>query len=530
MTIDIFKNQKIIVLGVGGIGKAVIKYIDDFFKIDYTTSLFIVEMDAKQSEFPSVKNAIVRGAKFINIELTNTNLNEIFNKMIGVNKYDIVIDVTTRTNSFEIFKFIRHAGLLYINTSIEDNRVDTKHDTYMEQTIYFQHLNLKNLEQKLKGTDNVTTLFEFGANPGLISIFVKHGIKKLAKQVIEYQIEHGTVNRELFEALQLRQFNKMAKILDIKVIHCSEIDTQESLHSTISPTPTMMNTWSCLGLIDEGVEPSEIVLGTHEDMKEISKNKWVTCNYFEQLLVINYPGYLTKFRSVVPKKMCKDGQVKFCEIEGRCIHHGEGISLNRYLSDDEYSPTIHYVYRLSPAVTELLERSTPEDLIKIGKGQQDKDWHVMNVYQDNLEGYDNLGALFIFDKNPFTGVKESYMYWTGSILHTDYCKNVLKDDFFGPTVIQVIAGIFAGLSYILENKHLGLVFGEDIDEKYVIDMIKDYLGNFYSGPVPSSLKLPVKLEELLIKKELPPTELDDNSVSRSNQGVKFEKSRIIQKK
>lgn len=499
MKIDIFENQKIIILGQGSVGKCLMRYIDDFFNINYKTSLFMIEKRKEEANFPSIKEAINKGAKFINIEITNENFKDLLDKTIKINKYDIIIDVTTRTNTFEILKIVRHRGLLYINTSIEDNRVDTEQDTFLEQTIYFQHINLKNLELKLKGLDPVTTLIEFGMNPGLISIFVKYGIRNLAKQVIKYQVEHGTLNNQLFEALQLKQFNKMAKILDIKVIHCSELDTQVATNPSTDPN-VMTNTWSCLGLIDEGVEPSEIMLGTHENIEKLIKTKWKNSStYFDQLLVLNEPGYKTKFHSVVPKKITNDNQVCFKKIEGRCIHHGEGISLNRFLSDDEYAPTIHYVYNLSPATTNFLETHTPKELIEISKGEQNNVWHVMNTYDDKLYGYDNVGALFIFDINPFTKEKKSYMFWTGSILHTDYCKDVLKDELFGPTVIQVMAGIFSGLSYILENKNLGLIFGEDIDDKYVIDKIEKYLGVFYSGPVPETLILPVHIEQLLVQ-------------------------------
>jgi homospermidine synthase len=90
------------------------------------------------------------------------------------------------------------------------------------------------------------------------------------------------------------------------------------------------------------------------------------------------------------------------------------------------------------------------------------------------------------------------MYWTGSILSTNYTRDILGDKYFGPTTIQVMSGILSGLSYIIENKEMGLVFGEAIPESYVIPRIKKYLGYFYSGEVAdSNIKIQTEFHNLL---------------------------------
>jgi homospermidine synthase len=491
----ILENQKLVIFGIGAVGKCIVNYINDFIIINYNTSLFLLDKNIQESNFPVIQKAIQNGAKFIHHNI-NTNLNDLFDNVLKLKKFDIIIDVTTRTNTFDIFKEVRKRGILYINTSIEDSRED-KSNQYMDKTIFYQHINLKHIDEKLKSHFPITTLIEYGMNPGLISTFVKYGIKNLARQVLEYQEKNALeINQELYEALQLKKFNKMSKILGIKVIHCSEIDTQVPLNTTDN---RLINNWSCLGLIDEGIEPVEIMLGTHENLVKDTID-FEHNTFFDQLLVINNPGYKTLFKSVVPEKII-DTKVKFTNIIGRCIHHGEGISLNRFLSDNEYAPTMHYVYKLSPLTSTFLDTHTVSELQSIGNGEPHKDWHVMNVLEDKINGYDNVGALFILDKNPFNNLPENYMFWTGSILSTDYTKNILNDEVFGPTIIQVMAGVLGGLSYIIENKDKGLIFGEDVCEKYIINKIRKYLGVFYSGPVPKSdeLKLPVNIGNLIVK-------------------------------
>jgi homospermidine synthase len=300
----------------------------------------------------------------------------------------------------------------------------------------------------------------------------------------------------------------MAKLLGIRVIHCSEIDTQiPKTNSYTEPfgenfdieknKDKLLNTWSCLGLIDEGIEPFEVTLGTHENVEKIL-DKFHKSNFFEQHLVVDKPGYLTKFKSVVPSKINADKTIMFEEFVGRSVHHGESISLNRFLSDETYSPTIHYVYKVSPLTDKYLESKTSKQLVNQGQTEAHIGWHVMNMYDDKIDGYDNIGALFILEKNPMTLNNEPFMFWTGSILNTEYTKTELNDKYFGPTSIQVMAGVLSGLSYIVENKELGLMYGEDVPEDYIIEKCKKFLGIFYCGKINEKINLDYHMENLLL--------------------------------
>jgi homospermidine synthase len=352
------------------------------------------------------------------------------------------------------------------------------------------------LDEKLKNKQT-TTLIEYGMNPGLISTFVRYGLKRLTREVLEYQIENSSLNEELYEAYQLNKYNSMAKLLKIRVIHCSEIDTQ--VPQKTDEKDKLYNTWSCLGLIDEGCDPLEIILGSHENLPKIIEKMGLVekgidySNYYEQVLMVNKPCYSVKVNSVVPNLFNKG--ITFEKIEGRCIHHGESISLNRFLSDDTYSPTIHYVYKLSQLTSNYLDTKETESIKKDGL---DNNWKVMNMYDNQLDGNDNVGALFVLEENPMRPNEEPYMYWTGSILSSNYTRDILGDKYFGPTTIQVMSGILCGLSYILENKEMGLVFGESLPESFVIPKIKKYLGYFYSGEVAdSNIKIQTEFHNLL---------------------------------
>jgi len=74
-----------------------------------------------------------------------------------------------------------------------------------------------------------------------------------------------------------------------------------------------VNTWSCIGLLEEGLEPVQLGWGTHE--KEKPKTHEVLPG--QHCLGLKTPAYLQWHKGWVPDE----------EIEGMVIPHGEGITL-----------------------------------------------------------------------------------------------------------------------------------------------------------------------------------------------------------
>lgn len=70
---------------------------------------------------------------------------------------------------------------------------------------------------------------------------------------------------------------------------------------------------------------------------------------------------------------------------------------------------------------------------------------------DSLRGYDKIGALIIMNENK--------SWWTGSIMD-DIDASRLFNHKFGPTILQVAAGAYAGFRYVIENPRMGSVFSE----------------------------------------------------------------------
>ena len=485
--IKLNSDQKVIILGCGSVGKCILWYLDKLFKVKYS-QVYVIDKDIKTKDFPAVQECIKKGAHFVHITIESKNIARIFDKIIGVKENDIVFEVTTRTETIKIFTECRKRQLFYFNTDTytedDNNEKDLCLDLrkcLIDSSVYYMQMNMRDAALKTRRYGNKTNVVECGMNPGLISIFVKKGILDIANWVLKEQKEKGgikNIDKELQKLVKRNAYSELCQKLMIRVIHCSELDTQKSDNELLKNIP-ITNTWSCVGFIDEGCEPCEIVLGTHENIIPVKQENLT--HIVKQVAVLTKEGRKIKFKSYVPEYVKDDGTASFIEINGVCVHHGEGLTLNEYIATEDYSPTMHYVYNPSPAIENLIHTKSKQELYKLTLDSNN--WKVLNMYEDNLVGTDNVGALFILEENPLTHEAKPWGWWSGSILNTDYTKNILQDQYFGPTVIQVMAGLLSGLAWALKNPNEGMVTTEVMDNKFILNLVKKYLGVIYSGQV-----------------------------------------------
>ena len=108
--------------------------------------------------------------------------------------------------------------------------------------------------------DAPTCIVDHGANPGLISHFAKQGLLDIAHRMLDDGIAKDP--QRLKRLILDQDFGMLAREVGIRVIHCSERDSQ------ISPSPKQVDefvgTWSIVGLREEGIAPAELGWGTHE--------------------------------------------------------------------------------------------------------------------------------------------------------------------------------------------------------------------------------------------------------------------------
>ena len=494
--------RKIAILGCGAVGKAVLHYLPKFLKCSYK-DVIVLDKYKSEADFPSVQACIAKGAKFIHYEVTSSNVRDLLDKVLKLSTGDLMIDVTTRTPTMLMFAECRKRGIHFINTDInrasEGSLDHSGNQESFADTLYMYHVALDEMDHKTKHYKHarMTTLNESGMNPGLITTFVKVGLCDIARFVIK-QCPRKTYCGQLRTLLRAKDYRGLCQALDVQVIHCSEIDTQVPDASRVKDFKKkniLVNTWSVNGMVEEATEPCGISLGTHENSLPMRKADF-TSDVVPHVGILHKPGMKTWFRSYLPVGYNEDGSVKFEEIKGCALPHGETFSLQRLLTTDGYAPTMHYVYRMNPLTRSQIHGKTNEELTKWT--WERKNWKVMNMHDDRLKGTDNVGATFLLGRDPITGDKKPWGWWAGSILDDNYTRDVLKDAYFSPTVIPVMAGILSGAAWVLQNPNEGMVYPEAMSASFIMKKAKKYLGHWYSGQITGCKIRGTRISQLMV--------------------------------
>jgi homospermidine synthase len=89
-----------------------------------------------------------------------------------------------------------------------------------------------------------------------------------------------------------------------------------------------------------------------------------------------------------------------------------------------------------------------------------------------IRGDDILGALLMGHKYN--------SWWTGSILSIEESRRLIPHQ--NATTMQVAIGVVSAVCWMLENPNKGLQVPDDLPHDYILDIAKNYLGNFVSVP------------------------------------------------
>jgi len=332
---------------------------------------------------------------------------------------------------------------------------------------------------KTKGT---TSLFEMGMNPGLISHFAKKGLFDAANYFIQNKNQFSDLNFDKIQTyLKEKNYPKLAQELGLHTIHCSEMDNQYVVDWVKNPPKDLKtklyNTWSSRGLLNEGLVPIQVARGSHED----KENKLFPRVFNNTCIMSHHPSVYYWAKSWVPDM----------EIEGSLIPHGEAFSMHRFFSDKStgYGISQYYVYQFNPYANAFID-NVPLNADITNCNPELEVIHPMNY---NLKGLDKVGALLLFKKNRG--------WWAGSFVDDQMASKVLNHK-FGPTVLQVAAGVYAGFIWMLQNPNNGNRWPESLDTDFILEVAKPYLGNVitkYVDLTKTKLKDVTKFEDFVTR-------------------------------
>ena len=218
----------------------------------------ILEFDPNEE---ALRPWLEQGVTLVRDRVTPENMGSLLGKHVAAG--DLLIDLAWNIDCCEVVQWCHDRGVLYINTSVElwdpYAGADNKHPT--ERTLYWRHMNLRRMTAQWS-EPGPTAVLEHGANPGLISHFTKHALLDIARQALDDKKFSGAAAERIAHHAQAQEFNHLAHQLGVKVIHCSERDTQ--ITDRPKEVNEFVNTWSVEGFREEGTTTAEMGWGTHE--------------------------------------------------------------------------------------------------------------------------------------------------------------------------------------------------------------------------------------------------------------------------
>ncbi len=427
----------VVLIGFGSIGRGILPLIERHFDFDKSRFTVIDPVDAHRRLLDE------RGLAFLQEKLTPENYRQILTPLLTKGGgQPFIVNLSVDVSSLAIIKLARELKALYVDTVVEpwpgfyfdkNKGNDARTNYALRETI---------LEERRNNPGGATAISCVGANPGMVSWFVKQALVNIAKDLGALDSEPQT----------RADWGALAQKLGVKGIHIAERDTQRAREP--KPRNVFVNTWSVEGFVSEGLQPAELGWGTHEKtLPDIGRTHSTGCGAAIYLLS---PGANTRVRSWAPTPGPQYGFL---------VTHNESISIADYLTVRDaagkavYRPTCHYAYH--PADDAVL--SLHEMFGQAGKMQDS--WKILDEHEI-VDGVDELGVLLY-------GHKKN-AYWYGSQLSIEETRDLAP--YQNATGLQVSSAALAGMVWALENPESGIVEADEVDYKRCLEVQLPYLG------------------------------------------------------
>lgn len=435
---------RLVIVGFGSIGQGSLPLILRHFDIDPARISIITADDRGRGV------AEKYGVSFTINPLTPENYRQILTPLLGAG--DFLLNVSVDVSSLALIEFCWERGALYLDTCIEPwagGYTDPALSPSLRTNYALREQALALRARAPQGAS--TAVITHGANPGLVSHFIKVGLLNIAR-------DSGL---DVAEPASRADWAALAQRLDVKVMHVAERDTQVA--NVPKKVGEFVNTWSIDGFVGEGCQPAELGWGSHErHWPHDGMRHEFGC---DAAIYLMRPGASTKVRTWTPKEG---------PFHGYLITHNESISTADFYSVKDgdtisYRPTVHYAYHpCDDAVNSLHELA--------GKNwQMQPETRLMGA--EIVDGIDELGVLL-------AGHGKG-AYWYGSQLSIGEARSLAPHN--SATSLQVTSAVLGAMVWALENPARGMVEPEEVDYRRVLDIAHPYLGpvvGAYTGWTP----------------------------------------------
>jgi Homospermidine synthase len=425
-------DGRLTIVGFGSIGQGVLPLILRHIDLDPKT-ITIVTAEERGHDV-----ADAYGIRFVREALTRENYRTVLEPLVGDG--DFLLNLSVDVSSVALIRFAQERGALYLDTCIEPwpgGYTDPSLTPSQRSNYALRHSALVLRKEFPHGPTAVLT---HGANPGLVSHFVKEAMLNIA----------GDLGLDVSVPTTRAEWGALGRKLDVKVIHIAERDNQVAAQP--KQVGEFVNTWSIEGFVSEGCQPAELGWGSHERHFPADGGRHDFGS--GAAIYLNRPGAGTRVRTWTPLEG---------PFHGFLVTHNESISIADYYTvanghGVEYRPTVHYAYHpCDDAVLSLHEIAG-------------KNWSLQEqrrlMMEEITEGVDELGVLLM-------GHPQG-AYWYGSRLSIAETRDLVPHN--NATSLQVTAAVLGGMVWAIENPNAGLVEADDMDHARVMAVARPYLG------------------------------------------------------
>jgi homospermidine synthase len=426
----------IVMIGFGSIGRGTLPLIERHVDFDRNKLVVIAPDDSDRRLLDE------RGIRFVHLGLARDNYREVLVPLLTTGPgRGMVINLSVDVSSVDVMALAKDLDAFCIDTVVEpwpgfytdgSASVSARSNYALREDV---------LELRRRRPGGVTAISCCGANPGMVSWFVKQALVNLATDLGERRAQPAT--RQEWAALM--------RDLGVKGVHIAERDTQRA--RTPKPRQVFVNTWSVEGFIAEGLQPAEIGWGTHEKMLPPGGSRHsFGC---DAAIYLTRPGAGTRVRSWTPTAGAQHGFL---------VTHNESISIADYFTLHEngravYRPTCHYAYHpCDDAVLSLHEMAGAQWTAQ-------PKWHILDE-NEIVDGIDELGVLI------YGHARNAY--WYGSQLSIEETRRLAP--YQNATGLQVTSAVLAGIVWMIENPACGIVEADEMDFLRCLEIQRPYLG------------------------------------------------------
>ncbi|MBI3744742.1 MAG: homospermidine synthase [Chloroflexi bacterium] len=423
---------RLLMLGFGAVGQGSLPLI--LRHIDMPCSrIKIITADACGREV-----AAKYGVALAIEPLTRENYRRVLDREVGPG--DFVFNASFDVSSLALIEYCLERQIMYLDAAIEpwagghhDANISAERRTnyaYRESALALRR----------RHPNGPTAVVMHGANPGLVSHFVKQALVNLAAD--SEMAAPALATREDWAQLAMR--------LGVRVVQIAERDCQVSAKR--KEAGEFVNTWSSGAFVGESLQPAELGWGTHErHWPDDGQRFSFGCG---SSIYLSRPGCVTRVRSWVPKEG---------PYHGWLISHGESHSIADYLTVRDgaqvlYRPTCYYAYHpCDDAVLSLHEM--------VGKGYRMQE-RTRLLREDITTGCDELGVLLLGHRRG--------AYWYGSQLTIGETRELCPHN--NATSLQVNAPAVGAAIWAMQHPSAGIMEPDDLHYRTVLDFARPYLG------------------------------------------------------